>query len=98
MKNLLDFLDDENSKIVFRNCRRALEAGKQLKIIVEIINRSSEDYLFSRMTDIHTMAFLNGRLRMKEQLEALLNEFGFRLDSVDQISSLQDSVVDATAI
>ncbi|CAG9309881.1 unnamed protein product [Blepharisma stoltei] len=98
MKHILHDWDDENSKKILQNCRRALEAGKQLKIIDNVIIRSSDHYLYSRMADIHMMAMLNGKERSKEQLEALLNETGFRLDSVDQIKPIQDFVVSATAI
>mmetsp|Transcript_16004 Transcript_16004/g.15924 ORF Transcript_16004/g.15924 Transcript_16004/m.15924 type:complete len:99 (+) Transcript_16004:706-1002(+) len=98
MKHILLDWNDENSKKILQNCRRALEVGKQLKIIDAVIDRSSDNYFIARMADIHMMAVLNGKERSKEQLEALLNETGFRLDSVVQIQSIQDHVVSATAI
>jgi len=98
MKHILHDWNDENSKKILQNCRRALEAGKQLKIIDNVIDRSNDHYFRARMADIHMMAVLNGKERSKEQFEALLNETGFRLDSVVQIQSIQDHVVSATAI
>ncbi|CAG9322794.1 unnamed protein product [Blepharisma stoltei] len=77
---------------------RALETGKQLKIIDSVMSKSNELYLCAIMADIHMMALLNGKERTKEQFEALLTETGFRLESVNAISSTRFNVINATAI
>jgi len=98
MKFILHDWDDEKSKQILQNCRRALEAGNQLRIIDQVLERSSELYWYTRIYDIQMMGHLNGKERTKEQFEALLNETGFRLDNVARILPGIFYVVSATAI
>eukprot|EP00358_Blepharisma_japonicum_P005703 CAMPEP_0202941986 /NCGR_PEP_ID=MMETSP1395-20130829/2142_1 /ASSEMBLY_ACC=CAM_ASM_000871 /TAXON_ID=5961 /ORGANISM="Blepharisma japonicum, Strain Stock R1072" /LENGTH=185 /DNA_ID=CAMNT_0049637755 /DNA_START=260 /DNA_END=814 /DNA_ORIENTATION=- len=95
MKHIIHDWDDENCKKILQNCRRALDTGNQLRIIDQVLERSSDLYWFARVFDIMMMGYLNGKERTKEQYEALLNETGFRLDNIVRILPGINYAIDA---
>mmetsp|Transcript_19370 Transcript_19370/g.19358 ORF Transcript_19370/g.19358 Transcript_19370/m.19358 type:complete len:335 (+) Transcript_19370:15-1019(+) len=92
---LIDWNDDD-SKRIFDNCRKALEPGKNLKIIDPILVRGDPQYQSDRWFDVLLNAYTNSKARTKEELERLLSQSGFRIDSVFRLG--RDYVVHAVAI
>lgn len=74
---LLDWVDDRAAHIL-RNCRKA--AGeKATLLIIEIMMASDRPGIEAAMADMRMMVMNGGRLRTREEAQALLRKAGFAL-------------------
>ena len=87
MKGVLQNFDDQRAAAILRNCRAALQGAARLVLIERLLpDRASED-TSAILLDLHMMAITGGRLRRRDEIEALLAEAGFMLASVSSTTS-----------
>jgi O-methyltransferase domain len=76
-KGVLQNFDDARAAAVLRNCRAAMRGAARLAVIERLMpDRASED-ASAILLDLHMMAITGGRLRRRDEIEALLAEAGF---------------------
>jgi hypothetical protein len=97
LKDILHDWDDDRSRKILANVRRAARQGTRL-FLVETVLESTETAHPKPMFDLHMMMVcVEGRQRSRAEFDRLLGDTGFRLDDVVGLAALQSLVV-ATAV
>ena len=81
LAEILHDWDDERSRTILRNCRRACGPASRLLLIEVLIAPGNEPDL-AKFLDLHMLVLLGGRERTKAQYRTLLAEAGFALTAV----------------
>jgi hypothetical protein len=93
LKDILHDWDDDRSRQILGNVRRAAQPGTRL-FLVETVVETMETAHPGPMFDLHMMMVcVEGRQRSRFELERLLADTGFRLDDVVALAALQSLVV-----
>jgi len=78
LRHIIHDWDDDESRTILRNCRRAMERGARL-LVVEGIVPPGNDPHFSKFFDLAMMAIPGGMERTEEEFRRLFEAAGFRL-------------------
>jgi hypothetical protein len=79
--------DDQDARIILRNCRAAMPAGARLVIVERLMPEHAVDDPAAIMLDLHMMTITGGRIRTLAELKALLGEAGLALAQAKPTSS-----------
>jgi hypothetical protein len=82
LKSVLQQWDDADSLTILRNCRSAMQDAARLLVIERLIPERALADPAAIMVDLHMMTITGGRVRSREQFEALLSQAGFTLAKV----------------
>jgi predicted O-methyltransferase YrrM/AraC-like DNA-binding protein len=82
LKSVLQQWDDADSPTILRNCRSAMQDAARLLVIERLIPERALADPAAIMVDLHMMTITGGRVRSREQFEALLSQAGFTLAKV----------------
>jgi O-methyltransferase domain len=82
LKSVLQQWDDADSLTILRNCRSAMQDAARLLVIERLIPDRALADPAAIMVDLHMMTITGGRVRSREQFEALLSQAGFTLAKV----------------
>jgi hypothetical protein len=82
LKSVLQQWDDADSLTILRNCRSATQDAARLLVIERLIPERALADPAAIMVDLHMMTITGGRVRSREQFEALLSQAGFTLAKV----------------
>ncbi|CAG9318925.1 unnamed protein product [Blepharisma stoltei] len=100
LKNVLPHWNDRDCKRILDSCRNSMERGNQLKLL-ETTSGINPHELYSTLQDLNYMAIGRGKVRNQREIEKMLNESGFRLESATPIVKMQqdatNSPLDPTA-
>lgn len=78
LKNVLHDWDDEKSKIILQNCRKAMPKEGRLLLIERVLpEHFSSEHREAARSDLIMLAALAGRERTKTEFQNLLNSSGF---------------------
>ncbi|HEY3757450.1 MAG TPA: methyltransferase [Opitutaceae bacterium] len=81
MSRIIHDWDDERSRRILRNCRRALSAGGRL-IVVEATIPPGNAPALSKLLDLEMLVMTGGRERTTDEFARLFKRSGFRLRRV----------------
>jgi ubiquinone/menaquinone biosynthesis C-methylase UbiE len=82
--------DNEKAIQILTNCNRAMQRGKKVLLIERIMpSKIDKNPLLEQvcMSDLNMMVMNGGLERTAEEFERLLNEAGFRLESIVQLEN-----------
>ena len=99
MKSIIHDWDDERSRIILANCRKALSVGAVLLLVERIMPQAPSTHDDDRshaLSDLNMLCGPGGRERTREQYERLLSDSGFRLVDVYPAAG-RFSVIEARA-
>jgi SAM-dependent methyltransferase len=85
MKLVIHDWDDERSRTILRNCRRAIRPDGRLLLIEPVMPEEVDTSERARdivLTDLHMLVATGGRERTEEEFRALYRDAGFRLTRV----------------
>ena len=85
MKSVIHDWDDERSRAILTNCRRAMPAHGRLLLIEPVVPAKVDGSAAHRMmvmSDLNMLAVSGGRERTEAEFRALLTSTGFRLAAV----------------
>ena len=97
LKLILHDWNDDQSKVILRNIRKAIRAGGRVAIVENILPEQPEKDSPGFLFDLNMMVMTGGRERTASEFQALLEETGFRLESVTPTPTPL-SVVQAVAV
>lgn len=87
LKSVLHDWDDDRSRQILENCRRAMSPDSRLFVIERALPESSVDDLAVVLLDIHMMAITGGRERTLSELAEMVGHAGFTLPAaIDSIA------------
>ena len=81
MKNIIHDWDDERSRIILTNCRKAIPSDGVL-LLVEVSLGDANVPTFGKFADIIMLSLTGGRERTETEYATLLSSAGFRLNRV----------------
>ena len=85
LKSVVHDWNDERSKVILRNCRRAMHARARLLLVERIVplrlQASAADKAIAR-SDLNMLVGLGGQERTEDQYRELLSATGFRVKAV----------------
>ena len=81
MKSIIHDWDDERSRIILTNCRKAIPSNGVL-LLVELSLGDANVPSFGKFLDITMLSLTGGRERTEAEYAALLSSAGFRLNRV----------------
>jgi len=81
LKWIIHDWSDEESLVILRNCRRAMERGKRL-LLVEMVLQPGNEPFFGKLMDIAMMLTTGGRERTEAEYRTLYGQAGFSLERV----------------
>lgn len=81
MKHIIHDWDDDDSRIILANCRKAVPSNGVL-LLVELSLGDKNIPTFGKFTDIVMLSLAGGRERTEAEYAALLSSAGFRLNRV----------------
>lgn len=88
LKSIIHDWNDERSKLILQNCRRAMpEHGKLLlveRVVPDRLGISAEDQVMAR-SDLNMLLGPGGRERTESEFRLLLDESGFRVQRIFKI-------------
>jgi hypothetical protein len=93
LKWIIHDWDDEKSRTILTNCRRAMNAGARLVLIDSVVPGRNEPS-FSKFMDLNMLVMTGGRERSAEEFRDLLTATGFRLTRILPTQSIV-SIVEA---
>jgi orsellinic acid C2-O-methyltransferase len=76
LKGVLQQWDDASARTILANCRKAMPEDARLAIIERVLPERAMADPAAIMLDLHMMTITGGRVRRREQFEALLAEAG----------------------
>ncbi|CAG9318924.1 unnamed protein product [Blepharisma stoltei] len=80
LKNILVIYTDADCVRILKNCRNSLKPGNKIKWF-EGIKDKTNPRKWTFVQDVGMMAWGRGRVRTNEEMEKILNEAGFRVES-----------------
>lgn len=78
LAQILHDWDDERSRVILRQCRRAMPMHGKL-LVIELVLPPGEEPFFGKWLDLHMLVLLGARERTAEEYSALLESEGFEL-------------------
>ena len=93
MKSIIHDWDDERSRIILTNCRKAIPSNGVL-LLVELSLGDANIPSFGKFLDITMLSLTGGRERTEAEYAALLSSAGFRLNRVIPVNP-QFGIVEA---
>jgi O-methyltransferase domain/Dimerisation domain len=81
MKSVIHDWDDEQSRVILSNCRKAVPADGVV-LLVELSLGEANAPSFGKFIDIAMLALTGGRERSEQEFATLLSSAGFRLNRV----------------
>jgi precorrin-6B methylase 2 len=82
MKHIIHDWSDENSRLILKNCRKALKEGDKLFIVEHLVDENSEYYLNTLALDHLMLMCVHGKERRLEEFKELLDFSGFQVVTV----------------
>ncbi len=81
LAQILHDWDDERSRVILGNCRRAMLDDGKVLVVEQILPPANEPSL-AKWLDLHMLVLLGGRERTEAEYAALLGDAGFELTRV----------------
>lgn len=85
LKSIVHDWNDERSRLILGNCRRALAQGRRIllveRVVPEPVGSSATDRLIA-LSDLHMLVALGAQERTRAEFESLLRSAGLRLTRV----------------
>jgi hypothetical protein len=73
LRSVIHDWNDQKSLTILRNCRRAMQPGRTLLVLEQLLERGSQ----AELLDLHMMVLTGGRERSLDEYRALLQAAGF---------------------
>lgn len=93
MKSILHDWNDENAKLIVRNCAKAMKEGSRL-LIIDAVLMPGDSSIYANAMDIVMMTVAGGKERYLSEFEALLKEEGLEVEAVYKTST-EFSIIEA---
>jgi hypothetical protein len=87
LNGVLQQWDDDEARIILRNCRKAMPEGARLAIIERLMPERVADDPAAIMLDLHMMTITGGRARSLAEFEVLLADAGLSMSNVTAMRS-----------
>jgi len=97
LKNILQDWDDERSRRILTNCRRAMRQGGRLLVIETLLPEPARNSPFLVQMDVQMLVGPGGRKRTSATLDQLIAAAGFRPVSLIPTES-QFSIIEAVGV
>jgi len=94
LKRILHDWDDELSRVILENCRRAMNVGGRVLVVDQVIPPGNDPHV-GKFHDLSMMVMLGAQERTREQFAALLLSAGLRLTRVVTLPTI--GLVEAVA-
>lgn len=96
MANILHDWDDEKAVTILKNVRHAKEKNTPLYLVEMLLDHQDEPHL-ARSTDLNMLMLTGGRERTKHEMETLLKQANFAIQSIHNVNQMT-CVVRAIAV
>jgi hypothetical protein len=87
LKGVLQNFDDDRAVAILRNCRAAMRGAARLAVIEHLLPERAADDASAILLDLHMMTITGGRLRTRDEIEALLSDAGLAVARVKPLVS-----------
>jgi SAM-dependent methyltransferase len=95
LKHIIHDWDDERSRIILENCRRAMAPGGRV-LVMESVIAPGNDFSLGKLLDLEMMVLPGGKERTEEEYRALFASAGLRLAGLTPTDGLE-SIIEAVA-
>ena len=87
LNGVLQQWDDDEARIILRNCRDAMPEGARLVIVERLMPERAADDPAAIMLDLHMMTITGGRARTLAEFKVLFSDAGLTLAQAKPTSS-----------
>ncbi|CAG9320173.1 unnamed protein product [Blepharisma stoltei] len=96
LENVLRTFPDNVVVSILTNCKKALISGNKLYCVDYILDKNHQTYQFERILDIRVLGLNNGKVRSRDEIQAIFERAGLRITNF--IPAVKQWVIESHAM